>query len=76
MSTAPSFTCPDCRRRSFHPEDVRNCYCVNCHAFKAEPDMYPRCFEPGCPRFGSYDLSHCPDFHTTAPAKRQSGADR
>lgn len=65
-----SFTCPDCRRRSYHPEDVRQAYCGNCSQFKCESYMYPRCFEPLCPRFGSWDLSRCPDFHQTPPAWR------
>lgn len=27
------FTCPRCRRTSHHPEDAKNGYCGNCHAF-------------------------------------------
>lgn len=27
------FTCPVCRRTSHHPEDAKNGYCGNCHAF-------------------------------------------
>lgn len=34
MSDQPrSFTCPDCGMTSYHPEDVRQGYCGNCHAF-------------------------------------------
>ena len=28
-----SFTCPDCRRTSYHPQDVANQYCGACHVF-------------------------------------------
>jgi hypothetical protein len=27
----PSFTCPHCKRTSYHPEDVKQSYCGNCH---------------------------------------------
>lgn len=37
----PSFTCPDCGRTSYHPEDVKNSYCGNCHAFKPEEQPDP-----------------------------------
>jgi hypothetical protein len=30
----PEFTCPDCHRTSYNPEDARNRYCGNCHEFK------------------------------------------
>ena len=29
----PHFTCPVCHMTSYHPEDVRNRYCGNCHEF-------------------------------------------
>lgn len=29
----PSITCPKCRMTSHHPEDVRQRFCGNCHAF-------------------------------------------
>lgn len=29
----PSFVCPQCRARSFHPQDVENGYCGRCHDF-------------------------------------------
>jgi hypothetical protein len=29
----PSFTCPHCKRTSYHPEDVKQSYCGNCHTF-------------------------------------------
>lgn len=29
----PSFTCPKCRRTSWHPDDVVNGYCGACHEF-------------------------------------------
>lgn len=31
------FTCPVCRRTSHHPEDAKNGYCGNCHAFTGIP---------------------------------------
>jgi hypothetical protein len=36
MSESPSFTCPDCGRKNRHPEDIRNSYCAQCHAFKKD----------------------------------------
>lgn len=32
------FTCPVCRRTSHHPEDAKNGYCGNCHAFTGTPE--------------------------------------
>jgi hypothetical protein len=32
----PSITCPACGKTSYHPKDVENGYCVNCHAFTGE----------------------------------------
>lgn len=29
----PSFTCPHCKRKSYHSRDVENCYCGACHEF-------------------------------------------
>ena len=29
----PSVTCPDCRMRSYHPDDIKWGYCGRCHAF-------------------------------------------
>ncbi len=75
MTQRPSFTCPDCRWRSYHPEDVKNAYCGNCHQFKVEMWMTPRCMEPLCPRFGSYYLDDCPDFHRLPPAWRNEGSE-
>lgn len=65
-----TFTCPDCGRITRHPTDVRESYCPDCHAFKNEDYMTPRCMEPTCPHFGSYDA--CPDLirHRVPPAKR------
>lgn len=35
----PSFTCPVCGMTSYHPADIANGYCGNCHAFTGEsPD--------------------------------------
>lgn len=33
--TTPGITCPVCTRTSYHPEDIREGYCVACHAFTA-----------------------------------------
>jgi hypothetical protein len=30
---SPSFTCPVCHLTSYHPEDIKNRYCGNCHEF-------------------------------------------
>lgn len=70
MTGPATFTCPDCGAASPHPDDVANCYCGNCHAFKNESYMPPRCMEPSCPQFGSYDL--CPQLkqHQIPPALR------
>jgi hypothetical protein len=35
----PHITCPKCHLTSYHPEDVRQRYCGNCHQFHA--DMQP-----------------------------------
>jgi hypothetical protein len=32
----PSFTCPDCKAVSYHPEDIREGYCSRCHAWTRE----------------------------------------
>lgn len=38
----PSITCPQCKRTSYHPEDIRQRYCGACHAFHDElPPMAP-----------------------------------
>ncbi len=29
----PNIVCPQCGRRSFHPKDVSERYCVRCHQF-------------------------------------------
>lgn len=33
MTGRPSFTCPDCGRTSWNPNDVKYGYCGACHAF-------------------------------------------
>jgi hypothetical protein len=39
VTSAPSFTCPDCRATSYHPEDIKEQYCGGCHAYKGDcPD--------------------------------------
>jgi ribosomal protein L37E len=30
----PSYICPHCGARSYHPEDVRNRYCGYCHRYE------------------------------------------
>lgn len=72
----PSFTCPDCKRTSYHPEEVKHSYCGNCHQFKCEQWMTPRCMEPMCPDFGDYDFGEgtCPQEHAIPPAWRSADA--
>lgn len=67
-----TFTCPDCRLTSPSKDDVENSYCVGCHEFKYERDRPPRCMEPTCPDFGSYDFGEaaCPQEHAVPPARR------
>lgn len=40
MRTVPQhdagFTCPVCKRTSYHPEDVAEGYCGHCHKFTGE----------------------------------------
>ena len=33
----PSIRCPRCGMRSYHPHDIDQRYCGNCHAFHDEP---------------------------------------
>lgn len=33
----PSITCPVCGMTSYHPEDIKQGYCGNCHKFTSEP---------------------------------------
>src|SRR5205807_7468130 len=35
-----SITCPLCGMTSHNPNDVKNGYCGNCHAFTAEPGWF------------------------------------
>lgn len=66
-----TFTCPDCRATMRQRDDVVNSYCARCHAFKWQPED-PRCMEPTCPDFGSYDFAEgtCPQEHAVPPARR------
>ncbi len=34
----PSFRCPVCKMVSYNPNDVREGYCGNCHAFTGKRD--------------------------------------
>lgn len=71
----PSFICPDCYRFTPHPDDAANSYCTECHQFKNETGQRPRCMEPSCPNFGSYDFGNgtCPvDVHAIPPAARRN----
>lgn len=34
---ATAIVCPDCRRMSHHPEDIRQGYCGACHEFTSIP---------------------------------------
>lgn len=39
LAEEPSFTCPRCQRTSYHPEDIRQGYCGNCHDWTQQPLM-------------------------------------
>lgn len=32
----PSYVCPACKLRSYHPRDVEERYCANCKRFEAD----------------------------------------
>lgn len=36
MVEQESYTCPKCGMTSYHPDDVKNEYCANCHQTKGE----------------------------------------
>lgn len=33
----PSITCPECRRTSYNPNDIKEGYCGYCHAWTSNP---------------------------------------
>jgi len=33
LDVPPSWKCPHCGRRSYHPDDLVNHYCAHCHHF-------------------------------------------
>jgi hypothetical protein len=35
----PSWKCPHCGRRSYHPEDLANRYCGHCHHYCDDVDQ-------------------------------------
>lgn len=37
QTASPSITCPACGKTSYHPEDVRQRYCVRCHWWTGDP---------------------------------------
>jgi len=37
QSEPNSITCPRCGMTSYHPEDIRQGYCGNCHDWTSEP---------------------------------------
>lgn len=37
MTKWPSITCPECRRTSYNPNDIKNGYCGFCHAWTSDP---------------------------------------
>lgn len=37
-ASQPSITCPVCKMTSYHPEDIRQGYCGNCHDFTGSPE--------------------------------------
>jgi len=73
MVEQESYTCPNCGMTSYHPDDVKNEYCGNCHKTKRELEMetieHKRvpgtcCPEPGCdttPCLGCEYISKCRD---------------
>lgn len=44
MKNRPSITCPECGLTSYHPRDIENRYCVNCHIFWG--DLQNKSFAP------------------------------
>lgn len=40
--TLTSFTCPRCATTSWHPMDVRQQYCAQCHWWTGDPTLGPR----------------------------------
>jgi hypothetical protein len=46
-----SFTCPDCHRTSYNPNDIRQRYCGNCHEWKPSEAtrLHPNAKEPSPP---------------------------
>lgn len=69
-----TFTCPDCKKTTPDPNDVKHSYCPNCHAFKYHYFDDQRCFEPTCPDFGSYDFGEgtCPAEHAKPTGNREA----
>ena len=64
----PSFTCSRCHMTSYHPDDIRESYCGNCHDWtypELVPDR-PR-VKSACPSCGavaermSYDIGSGPE---------------
>lgn len=47
----PSITCPDCKRTSYNPNDIREGYCGFCHAWTGNP-LDNRAHNP--PRAGTW----------------------
>lgn len=39
MTDQPSITCPVCAMTSYHPEDIRQGYCGNCHWWTSDPRL-------------------------------------
>lgn len=37
MTSPPSFTCPECGRTSYNPNDIEQRYCGNCHWWTGDP---------------------------------------
>ncbi len=36
IDNTPRYTCPDCGMISYHPKDIENHYCGNCHRFEID----------------------------------------
>jgi hypothetical protein len=52
MRALPSFACPKCGLLSFHPNDIKERYCVRCHVFfdqKGKPESIGEMVPHGAP---------------------------
>lgn len=47
MNTNPSITCPVCQMTSYNPNDIRQGYCGNCHAWTGPQTQLDNALIPG-----------------------------